>query len=277
MLAEDHAVMWLQPIFNGVSFIHARFIRHAFPRHSHDYFAIGVIEEGTQQFAVGRQRHTTPQGGIFIVNPGEVHTGEAATRAGFTYRTCYPTADMLRLVMGEITGRGDSFPEFTTPVIQDPDLTRVFLDMHHTLELAVSPLEAESRLRGALTQLVLRHAPTRPSQCPLGDERREVARTRAYLEAHYAENVTLEHLAMIANLSPYYLHRVFRKQVGMPPYAYLENLRIHHAQRLIAAGHPLVEIAFMTGFTSQSHFTTSFKRYLGVTPGYYARLSNHAQ
>jgi AraC-like DNA-binding protein len=64
---------------------------------------------------------------------------------------------------------------------------------------------------------------------------------------------------------------VFRKEVGMPPYAYLENRRIQHAQQLLLADHPITDVAFQTGFSSQSHFTTSFKRYLGVPPAQYVR------
>lgn len=271
MPLHEHATMWRQPVLDGVAFARATFIQHAFPRHTHDYFAIGVIEVGTQQFALGRERYVTPTGGLFIVNPGEVHTGEAATRAGFTYRSLYPTHTMLATIAQEIAERPQPLPEFSTPVIHDPDLARLLLHTHQTLELPISTLEAESRLRSALAQLVRRHAPSHPTPRPLGYERDDVAQARRYLDEHYQDAISLQQLAAVARLSPYYLNRVFRKDVGMPPYAYLENRRIQQAQRLIMAGQPLADIAFATGFSSQSHFTTSFKRYLGVPPGYYAQ------
>jgi AraC-like DNA-binding protein len=56
----------------------------------------------------------------------------------------------------------------------------------------------------------------------------------------------------------------------MPPHAYLENVRIHHAQRLIRAGKPLTEVAEEVGFSSQSHMAQYFKRIIGVTPGQFA-------
>lgn len=43
-------------------------------------------------------------------------------------------------------------------------------------------------------------------------------------------------MAQLVSLSPYYLLRVFGAEVGMPPYAYLESVRIWHTQRLIKAG-----------------------------------------
>ena len=276
MLPCDHAVMWHQPFLDGIAFIRARYIEHTFPRHTHEYFAIGVIEEGYQQFLLGRQLYRTPAGGMFVVNPGEVHTGESATRSGFTYRTFYPSLATLEAITGEITEKSQPFPLFTTPVIDDPDLVRIFLRMHHALETPRSPLEAESHVHQAIAHLVIRQAPSHPVPRPLGYERREVARVRAFLDEHYDENITLQQLATYARLSPFYLNRVFRKEVGMPPYAYLENRRIQRAQQLLQADHPIAEVAFQTGFSSQSHFTTCFKRYLGVPPAHYARLRKSA-
>jgi len=57
----------------------------------------------------------------------------------------------------------------------------------------------------------------------------------------------------------------------MPPYAYLESVRIRHTQRLIKAGKPLAEVAAEVGFSSQSHMTRQFKNIIGVTPGQYAQ------
>ncbi len=80
----------------------------------------------------------------------------------------------------------------------------------------------------------------------------------------------MQELAQHVGLSPYYFLRVFRAEVGMPPYAYLESVRIGHAQKLIEAGMPLVTAAMDAGFSSQSHMTNSFKKIIGATPGQYA-------
>ena len=43
----------------------------------HDYYVIGMIETGTQAFWYQGAQHITPSGGVFVINPGEAHTGEA--------------------------------------------------------------------------------------------------------------------------------------------------------------------------------------------------------
>ena len=78
-------------------------------------------------------------------------------------------------------------------------------------------------------------------------------------------------LAEYVSLSPTYLLRAFRAEVGMPPYVYLESVRIRQAQHLIKAGRSLAETAVEVGFNSQSHLTYRFKQIIGVTPGQYAR------
>ncbi len=83
--------------------------------------------------------------------------------------------------------------------------------------------------------------------------------------------MSLNELAQYVGLSPYYLLRVFRAEVGMPPYAYLESVRVRHAQRLLENGRPLAQAAIEAGYSSQSHMTRHFKNIIGATPGQYAQ------
>ncbi len=69
-----------------------------------------------------------------------------------------------------------------------------------------------------------------------------------------------------------HLTRIFRQQVGMPPYAYLTYRRVEEAKKLLQQQWPLTQTALETGFADQSHLTRQFKRMLGVTPGAYRRL-----
>jgi AraC-like DNA-binding protein len=270
----ESARLWSVPHLNHLRLMRATYITYAFSRHVHDYYAIGVIEEGVQQFNYRHARHHTPPHGMFLLNPDEPHDGGAATANGFTYRVIYPDAEVMQQVAAEVAGRSRDVPFFRDAVIEDPALYRAFLRLHVALEdeSAGSALEQQSRLLLVLAGLITRHADSHPhfQGRGLGSERREIERARQYLDAHYAEDVTLAQLGQVANLSPYYLVRVFHREVGLPPHAYLASVRIRRAQDMLAVRHPIADVAYATGFSSQSHLTNTFKRFIGVTPSQYA-------
>ncbi len=95
-------------------------------------------------------------------------------------------------------------------------------------------------------------------------------RVRDYLHDHLAEQVTLDDIARLARLSPFYLLRVFGAATGMPPHTYQTQLRIRRAKELLRAGLPIAETAYLVGFADQSHLTRHFKRSVGVPPGQFA-------
>ena len=269
MLSES-VKLWSVPHLNNLHLLRATFVTYSFKRHMHDYFAIGMVEEGLQRFAYGRDLYITPPKGLIIINPGEPHTGEAAIPDGFRYRALYPEAETFQSVASEIKGRNQSTPFFPEPVIHDVELFEVFRSFHTMLETTVTALEQESYYLWMLARLVVRQADPRPEAQSIRRERSEVKRIRRYIADHYAEDIRLDDLAALVNWNPFYLLRVFRSETGLPPHAYVENIRIREAQRLLRSRLPISQIAYDTGFSSQSHFTTTFKRLIGVTPGQYA-------
>ena len=272
--AGEHAHIWSVAPLRNLSLLRATFITYAFKRHMHDYFVIGMIEAGMQKFDMQYQHYITPPTGLIVINPGEPHTGEAAIPQGFGYRALYPEAEVLQQIASEIKERWQDIPFFAQPVIHDPALFAEIHSLHIALEQARSTLEYESRYLHALARLIQRHADTRPSAKRVKREKAEVKRLRGYIEERCAEDITLDDLARLVNWSPFYLLRVFRREVGLPPHAYLETIRIREAQRLLQLRTPLVDVAYAMGFSSQSHFTTTFKRLIGVTPGQYAKMGH---
>lgn len=270
MKTPDAAKLWSVPHLDDLHLLRANFVTYAFKRHSHDYFVIGLIEHGLQKFAYQRDTFITPPTGIIIINPGEAHTGEAATASGFQYRALYPETHVLQQIASEIKGRTQDIPFFGQPVIHDPGLFPSLRQLHALLETTTTILEHESHYLWTLAQLISRHADTTPRIRALKRERHEIQRIRRYIEERYAENIMLDELAALVHWNKFYLLRVFRAEVGLPPHAYLESVRVRAAQHLLKRGLPLSQVAYDTGFSSQSHFTTTFKRLIGVTPGQYA-------
>lgn len=268
--AREECLLWCPEELGGLELLKATYITHSFAPHTHDGFAIGVIERGTEGFRYRGGMQYAPAGSVVLVNPGEVHTGHSAHEGGWTYRMLYPEPRMLEDVASQLTGRPRGIPFFRAAVVDDPDAAALIRALHAAVEQPASALERQSRLFAALVSLVVRHTAPAPDARPSGSEHEAVRRARDYLEAHPGEDVTLEQLAGLAGLSVFHFVRVFRREVGLPPHAYQIELRVRRARELLRQGLPPGQVAAALGFSDQSHLTREFKRRIGLTPGRYA-------
>ena len=254
-----------------VDFLQAHYVDHAFPRHAHDYYVISLVLKGRQSFTHKGSKYFTPPGGLILINPDVPHTGEAVDGSGFEMFCVYPAAAHMQNAVLELTGHSSGLPFFKEPRIDDPRAVDLVLSMQQAFTPGTSPLERGSRFTWALNGLVGLYADRPMDGRPPGRERKAVRLVRHYIDECFAQDITLAQLAGYVSLSPYYLLRVFRAEVGIPPYVYLESVRIRQAQRLIKAGRSLADTALEVGFNSQSHLTYHFKQVIGVTPGRFAR------
>lgn len=267
---KETATFWRIPRMEGVELLRARYITQTFPRHTHEGFAVGVIESGALGFQYRGEHVVAPAGTVNLVIPDQPHTGHAAVPTGWSYRMFYLETWRLVQAAEQIAGKSCGQPFFRTGVVHDPQLASMIQNAHVALERNELPLlDVQSRLLDVLIRLIQCHAQPAPEQHRTGREHGAVMRARDYLEAHYADNPSLEDLSDAAYLSPYHLIRVFRQATGLPPRAYLNQVRIRRARGMLGQGRPIAEVAQATGFSDQSHLTRHFKRILGVTPGQY--------
>ncbi|NTX04488.1 MULTISPECIES: AraC family transcriptional regulator [Myxococcus] len=92
-------------------------------------------------------------------------------------------------------------------------------------------------------------------------------RVQLFIEAHLARTIRVEELAQRSGLSVFYFTRAFRQSTGMTPHAFVQQRRVERARELLLrTSRSLGDIALEVGFSSQSHFTTVFRRLTGLTP-----------
>ncbi|WP_456771440.1 helix-turn-helix domain-containing protein [Bradyrhizobium sp. USDA 4369] len=115
--------------------------------------------------------------------------------------------------------------------------------------------------------------PENPSGRALGS--RHVRAVRDFVENHLADSIPLTELAKLCGVSCEHFVRTFKTAVGVSPHRYVLGLRINHAKRLLRDyDQGLAQIARQCGFAHQQHFTNTFRRMTGVTPGAYRRSLN---
>jgi AraC family transcriptional regulator len=101
----------------------------------------------------------------------------------------------------------------------------------------------------------------------------QMRRVVEYLEAHLAEDVSLETLAGLVQLSRSYFSRAFKVSTGLAPHQWQLKARIAKAKRLLIEGDlSLSHIAIEVGFADQAHFTRTFGRHSGLSPRAWQRF-----
>lgn len=99
---------------------------------------------------------------------------------------------------------------------------------------------------------------------------RECAQIKNYLDANYAEDISLDTLAALTHMNKYYLAHAFAKYTGLSPINYLLQKRIQEAKSLLESTTcSIAEISNILGFSSQSYFSQAFKKATGKTPVQY--------
>src|SRR5215203_373345 len=240
---------------------------HAFPRHSHDRFTIGVFGAGNGTIRFRNAGWRAVDGSILAVPPDEAHSADPLRGGGWTYRTIYPSTEIVALAMEDSSQAETAF--FEKPILHDPALAATLLGLHTELLSPSHGLAAEETLLWSIRQLLTRYASKRiPVRSPQVSTR-AVAIARSYLDDNFKNAVKLGELSRVCDISPFHLIRSFRDIVGMPPHAYLTQVRSNRARDLLAAGEGLSATAYLCGFSDQSHLTRTFKRIFGVTPGAY--------
>ena len=111
-----------------------------------------------------------------------------------------------------------------------------------------------------------------PARLPRGLSKPQLRRLMEYIDAHLDQNLSLERLAAVADVSPSHLKTLFRRSTGFPVHQYVVQRRVERARRLLLQDElSASQVALEAGFSHQSHMARCMRRVLGVTPGAVAR------
>jgi AraC-like DNA-binding protein len=271
-MAGEVARYWRHAGVPGVDLLRARYVTHRYTRHAHETFTFALIEEGIEEFSYGGTLLRAGPGGVALLNPDMVHTGQAGTPAGWAYRVLYPDPGLVGGVAADL-GWQRGTPSFPETVVYDAGSARLLRAAHVAAEHG-DALASASLLRAALAGLLRAHArPGGRAGAERGPYRSPAAvRTvRDLLAGRLADPPSLDDLARESGMSPFALVRAFRAETGLPPHAYVNHLRVRLARRLLDGGVAPADVAAAAGFADQAHLTRHFKRVVGVPPRAYQR------
>lgn len=165
--------------------------------------------------------------------------------------------------------------------LDDPGLLLLLRAVKHGLYESVQGAGLKmGYLSRALAAHVLQRSPQAPALKPHrrqwkghGLSSRQLRLVLECIEDNLGHNITINALSTLAGLSRVQFIRRFKVSTRMTPHQYVIETRVRRARQLLIEGLlPLADIAAICGFSSQTHFSSTFKRLVGASPAAYRRM-----
>jgi len=259
---------------DGIELLEAWFAGHAYDRHRHDSYAIGVTDEGVQAFNYRGAGRISTAGRAIVLHPDEDHDGHAGSDGGFGYRMVYVEPARIADAVRAVSGGPKPLPFVADAVSENRCLAQV---VDQAFADAPEPLARDALVLQLAEALLAAAGGDAGSALPRRLDHRAVDRARGFLDAADNRVVRTDELEAVSGLSRYDLARQFRALLGTSPYRYSLLRRLDRARRQMQARgqarESLAGIAYAAGFADQAHFTRQFKSAYGITPARFRKLS----
>lgn len=250
----------------------------------HPYCELGIVLEGKIVQFVGSEKMERQPGSILLMGPGVPHYG---LHLNYPHRSI--TVHFLPILLLEMGPRGDG-ARFLSRFTACRSLNETILHLPAALRREVAEIfeqmageydhkkiGSELLLRGLLIQILVRimrweEGGKRASKSLLDQPNWiQIEKTLRFIHENYAEPLYVGQIAKAAGLSVSRLQSMFREALGMSCVHYLRAYRISQAKALLCLKEARVtEVALAVGFDTLSHFNTSFRSLIGMSPTEYA-------
>ena len=241
-------------------------------RHSHAFTELFYVQDGQGDFLIEDEYYPIAKDDLVIINPQILHTELSKGQPPLNYLTLgidgvgFSFRDHQDFQILNCRGRDANLLFYFQTLFRELDKKEEGYDTicRHMLEILMLQLR---RITDSAFELM-------PSQHPS----RDCASVKRYLDSNYSENITLDLLAELSHLNKYYLSHEFTKYYGISPINYLNRKRIEVCKDLLEnSDYDISDIAHLTGFSSQSYLSQSFRKYCQMTAGNYRKLVKKRQ
>lgn len=254
--------------------------------HTHQQYEIYVFLDGKCTFQIENLFYDLQPGEILLINGKDIHKAFVdvnyhtykRTVVEFTKEFIEPLLDVLN--MPHMLDLFDAPLGHLFRIKDEETCTHIFqlLDEMHELIVGKKSAYVDQQLKLILAQLLMKFESKVTAYLPndiySDDKILIVEEIYRYISAHYAEDLSLDNIADELNLSKSYLSHLFKEITGTTIMNFLMGYRLTQAQYSLKVRKDLniSEIAGLTGFESNAHFSRFFKKHIGVSPTDYRRI-----
>ena len=238
--------------------------------HWHKEWEIIRILKGEFLLRVDDEEYVGHAGDFFLIRDGMLHGG--------TPKDCIYECFVFDLhgLFREV----NAVKKYLRPIYRNAVLPQVYYPDHYEplysvvneLLTAFSQVTGNQMPQTALSAALKMTDPQQASLSPTDSSRKvtQVKPVLEYIEAHFAEEISLDDLSSAVGMSSKYFCRFFHSITHQTPMDYVNSYRIEQAALLLASTDiPVTQVGLECGFHDSSYFTKVFRRYKGVTPRQY--------
>jgi AraC-like DNA-binding protein len=229
--------------------------------HYHEFHKLLLLCSGSGGYMVAGCHYALQPGDIVLVGRHTVHRPEFQPGSPYERIIIYIAPDFLAGLNRAGWDLETVFSRTEGHVIRLPEKERRRLfSLAAQLEQELSGQNFGREILGsALLQCLLvelgRARQNRTLEQPARQEDSRVAEILRYIDAHLAEDISIDTLSEVFFVSKYHMMRQFRRETGQSIHSYLTDRRILRARELMAAGMSATESCFRAGFGSYCAFT----------------------
>ena len=242
-----------------------------FNSHLHKCFEFIHIIGGKLIYTVEGTDYMLSEGDFIMTKPNELHSFSFPEECEYKreFLHVYPGfVDKLPSLVKPLYDRRDGyFNRIPDAMVKKYGIDRIFERMDACCradekEADFLMLAYTVELMSKICQILRKEAPEQ-QEIVTNKKTNEIYK---YLETHYLENVTIEDISHSLYVSPSYLSRVFKKEMGMTIKNYINMRRVTKAKNLILQGRRITDVYLECGFFDYTTFYRAFMKYAGTSP-----------
>lgn len=244
---------------------------HSLP-HTHQFTELFYVLHGEGVFYIESEKVPVKTDDLIIINPNVEHTEKT-----------FPNNPMEYIVFGveglafsftehdQAYGRGYSFYSYGSDKNQFINFAQL---MMHEFQDKKPGFE---KVCHGLLEVLLVYISRKQKLSVISESSfqlsKECAIAKRYIDTNYAQDITLDSLAEITHINKFYLAHSFTECVGQSPISYLTERRLAACKELLSSSNlSVTQIATSAGFSSQSYFSQTFAKKVGMSPRQYRKL-----
>lgn len=235
--------------------------------HTHPFTELFYITSGRGALMIENEKHPIQKNDFIIVNANTTHAEISSPSEPLEYITI-GVENLLFSFKKEM-----GYIIFNCNKVHDDLMFYMTTMLHEMVNKATNYEQVCQNLLDVLIIQLMRRNNFNFEIEPSILLNRECLKIKRYLDANYMKDITLDNLASLFHLNKYYMSHAFTKYCGCSPISYLCQTRIQASKELlINTSYSITEIAYSTGFSSQSYFAQCFQKTCGITASAYRRI-----